>query len=325
MDPLRQKPGVQSVTMAGWVPLSHNRWTMPVRSPEKPDDNGATYFNDVASGYFSTMGIGWIGGRDFRAGDGQPKVQGENEPLPGVGIVNEAFARKFFHGENPVGRTVSVSVSRNLSASMEVVGYVRDSCYWDVRETMMPTVFVPVESRSGGAIIVRTSGNPGRYGPALRREIQTRPNLLVAGMDTEAAVVLRQMVSERLLAAISLFFAVVALVLAAVGLYGVLNYSVVRSRREIGIRLALGAGGAQVAQRVTGRLLGLVLCGVAIGVLGGLASERLFATILFEVRANDPVMVGEPIVVLLVAALLAALPPAIRAVGIDPAEVLRSE
>lgn len=323
---LRQIRGVESVAIAGWPPLSGNHWTGNVRVPGLAVEPRSPYFLDVSPGYFSTMRIGWIGGRDFRPGDVQPRLKGDNEPVSGVGIVNEAFARTYFHGQNPVGRTIAVREGKDLFAAMEIVGYVRDSCYSSVRESIQPTVYVPIDSKGGGSFIVRVAGDPLTLAPVLRREIpQARPELLVRGIDTQSALVLRQMVSERLLATLSLFFAIVALVLAAVGLYGVLNYSVMQWRREIGIRMTLGAGPSQVVNRVTSSLLGLVCLGLSIGLAGGLACQRFVTSLLFEVKATDPVMVGAPMLTLLCAAVLAALPPVVRAVKTDPAQVLRSE
>jgi len=133
------------------------------------------------------------------------------------------------------------------------------------------------------------------------------------------------MLRERLLATLSLFFAIVALVLAAIGLYGVLNYSVTQQRREIGIRMALGARSAHMVRHVTGGMFGMVCLGSAIGLAAGLVSGRFLESLLFEVKATDLGIVIVPILTLLGAALLAALPPAIRAVQIDPAQTLRSD
>ena len=134
-----------------------------------------------------------------------------------------------------------------------------------------------------------------------------------------------RLIRERLLAALSLFFAVVALMLGGVGLYGVLNYSVVRRRREIGIRIALGAPAAHVVRRVTGAPLAMVVLGAAAGLAGGLASARFVESLLFEVKATDASMLTAPVLALLAAAALAALAPALRAVRTDPALTLRSE
>jgi predicted permease len=322
---VREMRGVESVALAGWMPLSGNHWTGTVRVGGDPEPI-SPYLLDVSPGYFATMGIGWLDGRDFRAGDVQPRLVGDNRLINGVGIVNEAFARQYFDGQNPVGKTVGLREGKNLFAAMEIVGYVKDSVYSDVREKIRPTIYLPLESRSGVSLIVRTTGDPRTIAPGLRRAVpRLRPGLMVRSMLSQSSLVLGQMVRERLLAMLSLFFSIVAVVLAAVGLYGVLNYWVVQRRREIGIRVALGAGAAQVVRRVAGSSLRLVTIGVVLGLAGGLACQRLIESLLYEVKATDPWMLGMPLAILLCAAAMAAVPPAMRAVRIDPAETLRAE
>jgi predicted permease len=328
-DHLRQTPGVESVSMAGWAPLSGNRWTGTVRVPGHAPPARSPYFLDVSPGFFETMQIGLIDGRDFRPSDLAPRMKDEN-PLPGTGIVNEAFARTYFDGRNPVGRSVDVRVDvregRDYTAPMEIVGYVRDATYDSVREPIRPIVYIPIEDRNGGTLLVRTAGNPLAMGPTLRREVpKARAGFRVGGIEAESALVRRQMVRERLLASLSFFFAMVALALAGIGLYGVLNYAVAQQRREIGIRMALGARSAHVLRCVTGDLFLMVAIGAAVGLAAGLESGRFVETLLFEVKATDAGIAAAPILALLVAAVLAAAAPAIGAVRIDPAQTLRSE
>jgi putative ABC transport system permease protein len=167
---------------------------------------------------------------------------------------------------------------------------------------------------------------PLALAPTLRREIpNARSEFRVRSMEAQTARVRRQMVRERLLATLSFFFAIVALTLAGIGLYGVLNYAVAQQRREIGIRMALGARSAHVVRCVTGNLFLMVSLGSAIGLAAGLASGRFVETLLFEVKSTDVGIAAAPILALFVAALLAALAPAIGAVRIDPAQTLRGE
>jgi putative ABC transport system permease protein len=154
---------------------------------------------------------------------------------------------------------------------------------------------------------------------------QSNAEFRVTNVGTQNAFVQRQMLRERLLATLSLFFASVALLLAGVGLYGVLNYAVIQRRREIGVRMALGARAAHVVRRVTAEMLTPLTLGVMVGLAGGLAFGGLIERILFEVKATDALTIAAPLLTLAVAAALAALPPAIRAVRIDPAQTLRSE
>ena len=297
----------------------------------RPAQDDAPYFLGVSPDYFDTMRIGRLAGRDFRIGDIAPTRDGQ-QPVAGVGIVNEAFARAFFDGRDPTGRQVLVRQyklgpdDREVEAPMEIVGLVRDTAYRDLREPMRPTVFVPNEARSQSALIVRTTADPVMLGPTLRRAVtQSRADFRVMNVGTQSAFVQRQLLQERLLATMSLFFAAVALLLAGVGLYGVLNYAVIQRRREIGVRMALGARAAHVVRRVTKEMLAPVGAGSILGLAGGLAFGRLVQSILFEVKATDAVSVAAPLFTIAVVAALAALPPAIRAVRIDPAQTLRSE
>ncbi len=325
-DRLRQTSGVESVGFSGWTPLSGNHWTGTLRIPGHAVEPISPYLLDVSPGYWAAMRIGWIDGRDFRQGDGQPKLTGDSHPVGGVGIVNEAFAQTYFGGRNPVGSIVSVREGKETFVPVEIIGYVRDSVYSSVREDIRPTIYYPIESQGGSAFVVRTAGDPRALAPILRREMsQARPDLQVRNMEALSALVLRQMVRERLLASISFFFAIVALLLAGVGLYGVLNYSVTEQRREIGIRMTLSARPGQVVRRVTSSMLGLVCLGLSVGLAGGMACQRFVEALLFGVRATDPGAMAVPLVTLVGAAVLAALPPAIRAVKTDPAQVLHSE
>ena len=323
---LRETPSVESVSLASWALLTGNRWTGRVRVPGHALEVRSPYFLDVSPGFFETMQIGFIDGRDFRAGDVPPQVLDHDKPIAGTGIVNEAFARVYFNGQNPIGRPVTVGQGKDVSAPLEIVGYVRDASYGSIREPIRPTVYVPMEDRNNNTFLVRTAGDPVKLAPLLRREVsQARSDFRVRTITTQSALVRWHMLRERLLATLSLFFASVALVLAGIGLYGVLNYSVIQRRREIGIRMALGAPSGHVVRRVTAELLGMVCLGSAIGVAAGVASERLVGTLLYEVKATDLGMVAAPILAMFGAAVLAALPPAVRAVRIDPAETLRSE
>jgi putative ABC transport system permease protein len=283
------------------------------------------YALEVSPGYFDTMRIGWIAGRDFRLTDLPPRLDASKQPLPGVGIVNEAFARAYFEGRNPVGRSVYVLQNKDTAVPMEIIGYVRDAVYADVREPMHAVIYLPIVTRHYFHFMVRTAGEAQQVMPMLRRAASDALGLRPHFVQPETNHVRAQMLRERLLATLSFFFAIVALVLAAVGLYGVLNYSVTSQRREIGIRIALGARPAHVVRRATSGLLAMVGVGVLVGLAAGIACGRLTESLLFEIKATDPGTVIAPLLALIGAALTATIPPVVRATRIDPAETLRSE
>jgi ABC-type antimicrobial peptide transport system permease subunit len=270
------------------------------------------------------MRIGWMGGRDFRASDAPPALDADQRPTAGVGIVNEAFVRIYFDGQNPIGRLIDVRKSKDASAPLDIVGYVRDSCYSSVREVIHPTVYLPFAGRGEAVVMVRTEADPRPLVPILRQQLRhARPDIRIGNIELQTAMVERQMLRERLLATLSFFFAAIALALAAIGLYGVLNYAVIRQRREIGIRIALGARASHVMRRMTAGVLFSVLCGTAIGVTAGIACGRFIESLLYEVKPGDAGMMAAPVLTLLAAAAMAAIPPAIRAARIDPVQTLR--
>jgi putative ABC transport system permease protein len=325
-DRLRAMPGVESVALATWAPLSQNRWRLPVLVGARPAEEVSPYFLGISPAFFETMRIGLIAGRDFRLDDTPPRINQRSEPVAGVGIVNVAFARVYFAGGNPVGRQVSVRLGNDVDSPMEIVGLVRDIAYYSVREPMRPTVYLPVEERNQAALVVRAAGDPLALGATLRQEVsRARTDFRVINIATQGDVVSRQMVRERLLATLSLFFAAVALLLAGIGLYGVLNAVVVQKRHEIGIRMALGARPASVIRGVTTDVSIPLAIGAAAGLAAGLVFGGVIESLLFQVKATDPASLATPILTLAVAATLAALQPALRAMRTDPVQTLRAE
>jgi predicted permease len=320
---LRDLPRVESAAAASWAPLTGNRWRSSITVAGRAAEPIAPYWVSVAPGYFETMRMRMIEGREFRTGDRGPGSDEANRPLAGVAIVNEAFARVYFDGRSPVGQRVLVD---SHGAPMEIVGLTTDAVYRDVREDRHATVFIPLEPRYGGTLLVRTTDGAADMGALLQREIpRLRPEFGVREVAPFDMFVTQQMIRERLLAALSSFFAILALLLAVIGMYGVLNYAVTRERREIGLRMALGARPGHVVTLITTRLLGVVGIGACIGVAGGFAFGRAVQTLLFQMEPTDPVALAAPILALAGAALLATVPPAIRAVRIDPAQTIKGE
>ena len=318
---LRGLPGVEAVALSRWALLSQESWNNFVSIEGAPPGPILAHLLNISPGWLDAMRIPLVEGRDFRPRD----------TTPGAAIVNQTFARQFFHGENPVGRWFAT-----LGSRYEVVGLAGDAPYRSLREAILPVAYVPFRSvdakgapqpMTTGTFMVRTSSrNPLALASILRREVpRARPEFRVGNIRTEAELVRAQTVRERLLAMLALFFAVVAVLLAGVGLYGVLDYSVVARRREIGIRIAIGAQAIDIAGRVTAEVFVMVLAGALAGLALGMASVRYVEALLYQVKPTDWGVLAVPASTILVAALAAALPAVIRAVRIDPAAMLRSE
>lgn len=322
---LRSVPGVERLAMSGWPLMSGSMWKSGVRVNGKKWDQNAPYFLAVSTGWFETLRIQQIEGRDFKPNDIYPKVA----------IVNQAFARQYFPGQSPVGKSFDDGgVGKPIA--IEIIGLVADAKYANMREAIRPTVYVPqqeldktgaIKKLDGMGFAVKVAGpKPLSLGATLQREISAgSPGFRVSQTSTQQQLVDSHTVRERLLALLSAFFAAVALILAGVGLYGVLNYSVLQRRREIGIRMALGAMPGEVARRVMFEVLLMLGLGSAVAVTAGLASERYLAELLYQVKATEWTMLAVPILTLAAAAILAGLAPVLQAVRTDPANVLRAE
>ena len=320
---LRTAPGVETVALAGWPLLRGDTTVGSISVNGQPPSAEVSYFLDVSPGFIDAMKIPFIAGGDFRASDS----------YPGVAIVNDAFAEQYFNGENPLGRYFE-RVEGHVR--LQIVGLVHNARYRDMRGPILPVVYVPFRSvdaqgaprpKRWGTFIVRTaSRNPMALASTLRREVpRARSEFRVSNIRTQEELVQAQTIRERLLAMLALFFAVMALLLAGVGLYGVLDYSVLQRRREIGIRMAIGAPAGDIARRVTVDVFSMVLVGALVGLARGLAAVRYIESLLYQVKATDLGALAVPSLTILAAALLAALPGVIRAVRIAPAQVLRAE
>jgi predicted lysophospholipase L1 biosynthesis ABC-type transport system permease subunit len=219
---------------------------------------------------------------------------------------------------------------------LQIVGLVRDARYLGMREPIPPVAYVPLRSIDTKGVpepigdatfIVRTSGaNPLALAATLRREVShARAEFRVSNIRTQTEINQSLTVRERLLSLLAQFFAVVALLLAGVGLYGVLDYSVLQRRREIGIRMAIGAQASDVVRRITAGVFSVVFLGALAGLALGIASARYIESLLYQVQPTDLGMLALPSLTIFAAALSAALPAAVRAVRIDPATTLRAE
>jgi predicted permease len=319
---LRTVPGVETVALAGWPLLKGDATIGSISVNGQPPSAEIAYFIDVSPGWIDTMKIPLIDGRDFRADDAYPQVA----------IVNAAFAEAYFNGRDPVGKWFE---KQGGTARFRIVGLVRDARYRNMREPITPTAYVPfaqvdahgvLQPQRTGTFIVRTSNrNPMALASTLRREVpRARPGFRVSNIQTQQELNESHTIRERLLAKLALFFAIVALLLAGVGLYGVLDYSVLQRRREIGIRMAIGAQSGSIARLVTMDIFAMVLLGALAGVALGMALAPYIATLLYQVKPTDLAMLALPSCTLLAVALLAALPAVFRAVRTDPAATLRA-
>jgi putative ABC transport system permease protein len=315
---LRTVQGVEAVAMSEWPLMTGESWNGFISVNGAAPGAVASYFLSVSPEWRDVMKIPLLKGRDFLASD----------TLPGSAVVNQSFARQYFGVESPVGKSFEVVANEGRRTRYQVVGLVADTRYKDIREPMQPTAYFPFKANySRGTFMLRTSSrNPLELASVLRRETsRARPGFRVSNIRTQAALVQQHTVRERLLAMLTLFFAAVALLLAGIGLYGVLDYSVLQRRKEIGIRMAIGAQAGGIARLVVMDVSAMVATGALGGIVLGLASARYIESLFFEVKATDPAMLAIPSLTIVAAALLAALPAVMHAVRIDPVSMLRSE
>jgi putative ABC transport system permease protein len=319
-DKLRSVPGVERVAIAGWPLLSGGAWNnfVSVGGAQSPI---VTYLLAISPGWSETMKIPLLDGRDFRPGD----------TAPGQAIVNQSFVKTFFEGKNPIGKTF-----QERENHYQVVGLVADAPYSNLRGAIVPMAYIPFHEVNAQGVaqpenqetfLVRTSGsNPLALASVLRKAIpQARAGFRVSDLRTQSDLVRAQSIRERLLAMLAGFFSFIAVLLAAIGLYGVLSYSVQQREREFGIRIAVGARIGDIAWQATSRIFLMVMMGAVIGAAMGFASVRYVETLLYGVKGSSPVMLAGPALIVLAMALLSALPVIIRASHIDPKVMLRAE
>ncbi len=314
LERVRAIPGVQSASMSGLTPISRSSWTESVLI------DGATYggvaYNSVSSGYFETLGTPLIAGRDFNKYD--------TAQSPSVVIVNETFARKFFPNTNPIGKTY-VWRPNYVSTPVEIVGVVKDAKYYNLREPVPPTSY-RAESQENprffATIEIRSNTNLVAAVKSAMEEVNRDVSLQFTTFSTQVG---ESLVRERLLASLSGFFGALALLLATIGLYGVMSYNVARRRNEIGIRMALGAEQSRVLRMVLGEVFLLIFIGLAAGFAASLATTRYVASFLYGVTPNDPRTLASAAAVLAIVAAFAGYLPARRASRLDPMTALREE
>ncbi len=311
-------PGVTSVTYSMGALLSGGSMTEDLKLPGAPASSASsTDMLRVGPGFFETMGIPLLSGRTFTAADFTSSV------TPQPVVISQSFTKKFFGDENPLGRGVSDSGSKK--ADWQVVGVVGDAKYNSLRDAVAPTVYT-LQEYSGAEFELRTKANSTALIPLVRDVArQVNSSLLLSDFKTQTEQIDQLLYQERLVAGLSSLFSALSLLLACIGLYGLLCYEIVRRTRELGIRLALGAQRGDLLRLVVGQGVLLVLIGAAIGIGAAAAVTRFLATMLYGVHANDPLTFAAVSLLLFGAALLACYLPARRAMRVDPMVALRYE
>jgi predicted permease len=322
VDRLSALPNVSRASLATIVPLglgaSRRSVTVEGYQPQ-PGEDIERHFNVVSPGYFETMAIRIVRGRAFSDDD--------RVGSPPVAIVNETFARRFWNGDDPIGKRISMRGARG--PWMEIVGITEDGRYVSVLDETLPYVFVPIwQNPSPAAVVhVRTAtGHPAGIIPLIRDSIHDlQPSLPVFEAGPLADLTGIGLLPHRLAASWLGLFGGVALLLSAIGLYGVLGHAVSLRRREIGVRLAIGATPRAILALVLSQGMRVVLAGLAVGLGSALIAMRLLASMLYEVSPSDPLTFGLTTALLLLVALAASYLPARRAARLDPIRILRQE
>jgi predicted permease len=316
-------PGVTGVT-ASLVPLiAGNNWGTDVAVEgftSGPDVDSNSRFNEIGPGYFRVLGVSLIAGREFTERDaaGSPKVA----------IVNEAFAKKFHLGRDVVGKRMAYD-GRNNALDTEIVGLIPDVKYSDVKDQVPPVFYTPYrrDTTLGNlTFYVRTSLDPEQFLSNIRPAVaRLDPNLPLDNLRTLPQQVQQNIFLDRFISTLSAAFALLATLLAAIGLYGVLAYTVAQRTREIGLRMALGAAPGRVRGMVLRQVVRMTMIGGAVGLLGAWLLGRAAQAMLYHMQAHDPVVLTTSAVVLTIVALAAGFIPAYRASQVDPMLALRYE
>lgn len=320
---LRSLPGVERAALAGTVPLAgfdgdagFNIEGRPVPGPEQPQ---AAWIREVTPGYFETMGIQLVAGRPF--------TEADDEDGALVVVINETFAERHFPGENPVGKRIDFGDRTNVNWR-EIVGVARDVKNFGIREDSRVVTYLPYDqvTRPYAFPVLRTAVPPATVVPAVRRALAEIDETLAAGrITTMTELVDDAIAADRFVATLLSLFAGLALVLAVVGLYGVVAYGVGRRLPELGIRMALGAAAREITWMVVRQAMVLVAVGVAVGLVAAGVLTRLVEGLLFGVPALDPVTFVAVAAILALAGIAAAGVPALRAGRIDLVKVLNAE
>ncbi|MFC1791696.1 ABC transporter permease, partial [Gemmatimonadota bacterium] len=316
-------PGVREASFVSMIPI-RQRWMdwgvwIPEHPPRNETENVGAFARTVLPGYFAAMGIPLVSGRDH-----EPEDKERDRP---VIVINESLAGALFPGEDPIGKQMATG-SPAEPWVLEVIGVVRDARITAVdreadHQMYFPHTFI---SYSTMELVVRSQNDPAALVGPIRELLRNRdPDVPLAGVVTMAEIISESLVLNRVVAVMTGLFALVALLLAATGLYGVLAYFVGRRTHEIGVRVAIGARAGDILALVVGKGLRLVGVGLVVGVGGALAATRLIRSFLYQVEPTDPGTFGGVILGFLAVGALACLLPAWRAVRLDPVKAIQSE
>jgi macrolide transport system ATP-binding/permease protein len=317
LDRVRALPGVESAALTRVTPFSYNP---PSSAPIEidgyqpaPDEQPNADYLQVSEDYLSTLEIPVVAGREFTRTD--------DENSPPVAVINETMAAKYWPGKDPIGQRLKVK-----DKWMQIVGVAKTVNYETKLEKPRSFFYVPVRQNFfvGNALLIRTRETPGAITNALAREVHALdPTLAPYAADRLQEQVDGRGYTQRLAATLLAIFGGMALFLAAIGLYGVMSYSVSQSTRELGVRMALGAAANDVLRLVISRGLKLTIAGIVIGTTAALLLTRLMGNLLYKVSPRDPIAFGAALIILIAVALVACFLPARRATRIDPVRALR--
>jgi predicted permease len=323
LDRIKAIPGVEAATSTYIVPLSGSTsgnavWLDGADSQQRMNTSRSW----VSPDYFKTLDTRLLAGREFDERD----IAG----APNVAIVNETFARRLLNGASPVGRSFWIEKTPSSPETRyEIVGWVKDTKYGQLREEFVPLIYLPTtqdtRQGAGGQFLIRSSLPQAEAVAAVRRVLaETNPTISVSFQGFETMIE-ESVLRERLLATLSSFFGLLALLLACIGLYGILSYTVASRTNEIGIRMALGARRRDALWLVLREALSLVIVGIAVGLPMIWATTRLASTLLFGLTPTDPISLLLAALLMIAVAVMAGYLPARRATRVDPMVALRYE
>ncbi len=324
LERLAARPGVEAAAAVSVAPLSGNEtdWSFLIEGAPLPEPGHepATPYRAATPGSFRALGIPVLRGRAIAPAD--------RAGAPPVVVVNESFAERWFPGQDPLGRRIRMGGLDSERPWMTIVGLVGDVRHRGLDQPPRGEVFLPHAQLAAGAmtLVVRTAGDPLALVPALRAEVRALDrDVPLDGVETMEAVVASSVATSRFTTVLLLAFAGIALVLAAVGIYGVTAYTVAQRAHEIGVRMALGADRRRVLGLVVRQGMAPTLAGIALGLAGALAATRALGALLFEVTPHDPATFAGVAVLLAAVALLANILPARSATAVQPVAALREE